>query len=192
MGTKVISLFSGAGGLDFGFEAAGFETVLALERDPTCCKTLRHNRSWAVLEADLLATPTSKVLAAASMQSGEPDVIIGGPPCQPFSKASYWVSGDSERLNDPRAKTLGAFMRVVEETRPRVFLLENVEGLTFADKDEGLRLLVRRIQAVNRKAGTNYFPVWKVINSADYGDACPTAGGWVCHRALADRVGCAW
>src|SRR5712692_2836731 len=109
MGTKVISLFSGAGGLDFGFEAAGFQTVLALEHDSMCCKTLRHNRSWPVLEADLLATPTAKILSAAGMRPGEPDAVIGGPPCQPFSKAGYWVNGDSERLDDPRAKTLGAF-----------------------------------------------------------------------------------
>ena len=75
------------------------------------------------------------------MKKGEVDLVCGGPPCQPFSKAGYWSRGDSLRLDDPRAHTLSAYMKVVEETLPNVFLLENVEGLAFAGKDEGLRLL---------------------------------------------------
>src|SRR5688572_2825600 len=87
---KSISLFAGVGGLDFGFEAAGFETAAAVEMDAVCCRTLRLNRSWPVIERDIHAVPSDELLRAAELQSGEADVLIGGPPCQPFSKSGYW------------------------------------------------------------------------------------------------------
>ena len=66
-GPKIISLFTGAGGIDYGFEAAGFDTAVALEMDSICCKTLRKNRSWPIIENDILITPTSKILAEAGL-----------------------------------------------------------------------------------------------------------------------------
>ncbi len=139
---KAISLFSGAGGIDYGLETAGFETAVAVERDHDCCETLRHNRRWPVIERDIFEVPTAEILETGDLQREEVDLLVGGPPCQPFSKAGYWSRGDSLRLDDPRANTLSAYLRVLEETLPRAFLLENVEGLAFAGKDEGLRLLM--------------------------------------------------
>src|SRR5690349_5776623 len=126
---KAISLFSGVGGLDFGFEAAGFETRVALDLDPVACATMRLNRNWAVLEGPISAIPTKAILDTAGLQAGEADVLIGGPPCQPFSKSGYWARGDASRLNDPRADTLGQYLRVLEDTLPKAFLIENVPGL---------------------------------------------------------------
>jgi DNA (cytosine-5)-methyltransferase 1 len=167
---KVISLFSGAGGLDYGFEAAGFDTAVALEMDHACCETLRANRpSWTVMETDILKISGKDVLKAAGLKRGEADVLIGGPPCQPFSKAGYWARGDALRLNDPRAATLAAYLRMLEETKPRAFLLENVEGLAYRGKDEGLRLILDEIQAINVRNGTKYTPVFQVVNAASYG-----------------------
>jgi len=161
MTLSVLSLFSGAGGLDFGFEAAGFETACAVEYDKWACKTLRANRSWEVIEADIHDVPSEKM--------GTADVLIGGPPCQPFSKSAYWALGDTKRLNDPRADTLSAFLRVLRDTKPRAFLLENVVGLTFKGKDEGFRLLESTVKKINGEIGTNYSFEWKVLNSADFG-----------------------
>ncbi|WP_141619592.1 DNA cytosine methyltransferase [Myxococcus sp. AB036A] len=167
---KVISLFSGAGGLDYGFEAAGFETAVALEMDHACCETLRENRpSWTVMETDILKVRGKDVLKAAGLKIGEADVLIGGPPCQPFSKAGYWARGDALRLSDPRAATLAAYLRMLEQTKPRAFLLENVEGLAYRGKDEGLRLLLDEIEAINGRIGTKYRPVFHVVNAASYG-----------------------
>lgn len=99
----------------------------------------------------------------------EPDLLVGGPPCQPFSKSAYWRSGDTKRLDDPRADTLTAYLRVLRDLRPRAFLLENVHGLAFSGKDEGLQLLRRTIEAINNETGTSYsFSVTK-LNAADYG-----------------------
>jgi len=161
----VISLFSGAGGLDLGFEAAGFDMVAAVEFDRDCCETLRANRpTWRVIERSIFDVPSAELSRA-----GDVDVLIGGPPCQPFSKSGYWLRGDVARLNDPRASTLAAYLRVLRDTTPRSFLLENVEGLTYRGKDEALRFLLDAIQGINRTQGTNYQPCIRVLNAADFG-----------------------
>jgi DNA (cytosine-5)-methyltransferase 1 len=166
---SVVSLFTGVGGLDYGFEAAGFETRVALEWDRQCCESLRASRPWPVIEADLLPTPTADILRVGGLRTRSVDMLIGGPPCQPFSKSGWWKSGDSLRLEDPRANTLAGYLRVLEDVRPKAFLLENVEGLAFGGKDEGLRLLLKAIKRINQTAGTRYEPVVITLNAADYG-----------------------
>src|SRR5258705_4074135 len=150
MKPSLISLYTGAGGLDYGFEAAGFRTSVAVEFDHDCCETLRANRKWNVVERSIFEVPTKEMLKTAGMKRGEIDVVIGGPPCQPFSKAGYWARGDSLRLSDPRASTLAAYLRVVEEALPHAFLLENVGGLAFSGKDDGLQMLLSGIQSINK------------------------------------------
>src|SRR5689334_7329522 len=139
---KAISLYTGVGGLDFGFEAAGFETAVAVELNSVACRTIRLNRKWAVLEGDIHSFSSTEILKAGRLLAGEAAVLIGGPPCQPFSKSSYWVNGDAKRLDDPRSSTLAAYLRVLRDARPKAFLLENVQGLAYKGKDEGLRFLL--------------------------------------------------
>lgn len=166
---KAISLYTGAGGLDYGFEAAGIDTAVALEMDRDCCETLRRNREWPVIERSISEVSTADLLEAAGAKPGKIDLVIGGPPCQPFSKSSYWASGDSRRLLDPRASTLGAFLRVVREALPHAFLLENVEGLGYRGKNEGLSLIERGVAAINRETGSRYRIHAQVLDAADYG-----------------------
>jgi DNA (cytosine-5)-methyltransferase 1 len=122
-----------------------------------------------VIEQSIFDVPTSEILERSGARVGEIDVVVGGPPCQPFSKAGYWARGDSLRLDDPRANTLSAYLRVIEEARPRALLLENVEGLAYDGKDDGLRLLLAGFDAINRKTRSNYRPVVAVLNAADFG-----------------------
>lgn len=164
-----ISLFTGAGGLDYGFEAAGFRTAVALEIDSRCCRTLRANRPWPVIEDDLASISTDTLLEKAGLGPEQADVLIGGPPCQPFSKSGFWAHGEARRLQDPRADTLSGYLRVLAEARPRAFLLENVEGLGFRGKDEGLQLIRTRLDEINREHGTRYAATVAVLNAADYG-----------------------
>jgi len=166
---KLISLFTGAGGLDLGFEAAGFHTSVAVEMDSNCCETIRANRDWGLIERNVHDVPSDELLEVAGLRPGEPDLLIGGPPCQPFSKSSYWVHGDSRRLDDPRANTLSAYLRILRDTKPRAFLLENVFGLAYKGKDEGLQFLLDATDEINRACGTNYQISWKVLQAADYG-----------------------
>lgn len=166
-----LSLFTGAGGLDLGFEAAGFQTRVAVEMDACAVTTIRENRDWQVIDKDIHsdAATSKKILSSARLSLGEADILIGGPPCQPFSKSGYWARGDALRLADPRASTLGAYLRVLEETLPRVYLLENVPGIAFSAKDEGVTLLRREIARINRERHTSYTFCAALLRAADYG-----------------------
>ncbi|HEY7067628.1 MAG TPA: DNA cytosine methyltransferase [Chloroflexota bacterium] len=165
----MISLFTGAGGLDYGFEAAGCETCIAVDIDADSCNTLRANRPWPVIAADIHSVSGRDLLSDGGLARGAVDILIGGPPCQPFSKSGYWANGDTRRLDDPRAGTLDAFMRVVAETVPEVFVLENVHGISYSGKEEGFALLSKLTQRINRSHSTQYTLAWQVLNSAEYG-----------------------
>ncbi len=166
---RVVSLYTGAGGMDFGFEAAGFETAVAVEMDHACCETLRANRTWPVIEKNIHDVTSDEILEAGEFKRGEVDLLIGGPPCQPFSKSGYWVNGDTKRLNDPRARTLHEYMRCVEDLLPKAFVLENVYGISYSGKEEGFTFLEREIARINKRQGTHYTISWRVINTAHYG-----------------------
>jgi|CXWL01.1.fsa_nt_gi DNA (cytosine-5)-methyltransferase 1 len=166
---KLISLYTGCGGLDLGFEAAGFETAVAVEMDSEAVATLRFNRGWPVIHRDIHAIPSSELLAVAGLRVGEADALIGGPPCQPFSKSGYWVSGETLRLDDSRAGTLGAYLRVLRDTLPRTFLLENVPGLAYQGKSEGLDLITGTLRKINQECGTHYNWAVAQLDAADYG-----------------------
>ncbi len=168
---RVLSLFSGAGGLDLGLETAGFDVALCVEIDADSRRTLSTNRpKWRLAEpGDVHALTPKQIMKQAKLARRELTLLAGGPPCQPFSKSGYWVSGDAKRLDDPRSSTLGAYLLILEETLPEVVLLENVKGLVYNKKDEGLALLKRELQQINARNGTRYDPVVVHLNAADYG-----------------------
>ncbi len=155
--------------MDYGFEAAGFETRVTLEIDADCCRTLRDSRAWPVMETDIFAVTPQQILQRAGLAPREAVLLVGGPPCQPFSKSGYWARGDTARLNDPRANTLAAYLDVVAYAQPAAFVLENVGGLAYAGKDEGLNHLLDRIHALNRSTGLNYRPQWKILKAVEHG-----------------------
>ena len=144
-----------------------------------CREVIRRNRKWKILEVessngsltgDLSQMSSREVLREAGLRKKELDVLIGGPPCQPFSKASLLgrrVIRDVPK--DPRAGTLHDFLRMIRDALPKVFLMENVPGLAFFRKNHGLNLLIREIRAINIKFGTKYRPIIQVINAADLG-----------------------
>lgn len=167
----ILSLFTGAGGLDLGLAAAGFEVRLCVEVDDDCRKTLATNRpEWLLSHpGDAHALSPKDALRQAGLRRGELTLLAGGPPCQPFSKSSYWARGDARRLADPRAATLVTYLDFVEAALPQIFLLENVKGLIFNGKDEGLQLLRQRLSRINKKHGVAYEPSVVSINCADFG-----------------------
>lgn len=168
---SALSLYSGAGGLDLGLEAAGFDVMLCVELDGDCRQTLKNNRpEWTLAEpGDVNQLDPSEVLRAAALCPGDLTLLAGGPPCQPFSKSGYWARGDARRLEDPRAATLRRFLDFVETALPSVVLLENVKGLVFNDKDEGLTLLEAGLRSINQRHGVSYQTSIIHLNCADYG-----------------------
>ncbi|UPW08808.1 DNA cytosine methyltransferase [Gordonia terrae] len=165
-----ISLFSGAGGLDLGAEQAGFDVRAAVERDRDAALTMEKNfpkLASPVIQKDILDTPTSDILRAAGLRKGQrPDLLVGGPPCTPFSKSGFWLEWKRSGL-DPDASLLQAYTRVLAESRPRAFVLENVYALTYNNRASrpALERLLREID----EAG--YDCNLKVLNAADYGVA---------------------
>lgn len=166
---NVISLYTGAGGLDAGFERAGYKSRVCIDIDVDSCKTLQANGYEGVINGDITEITSDRILEIAGLQKGEADILIGGPPCQPFSKSGYWVNGDTKRLNDPRANTLMEYMRVLEDCLPKAFLLENVAGLTYSGKDEGFQYLKNQLSEINKRQGTSYSLHYQKLNAADYG-----------------------
>lgn len=167
---KLVSLYSGAAGMDYGFEAAGFEIGAAVEMDRDSCASLVANRPrLPVLPKPIADVSSQRILEAANAETGEIALLIGGPPCQPFSKSAYWSSGDTRRLNDPRARTLNEYLRVVEDLLPEVFVLENVYGIGYAGKSEGLELIDRLTAQINRRRGTSYRISRRLLNAASFG-----------------------
>ena len=79
---NVISLYSGAGGLDYGFEEAGFTTAVAVEFDHDCCETLRQNRPWTVIERSIFDVPSDEILEKAKLDVREADVLNGTMPIE--------------------------------------------------------------------------------------------------------------
>ena len=140
---KVLSAFTGAGGLDLGLEAAGYHIMACLEIDPDARATIKANRSaWNVLEqGDVTKLARTLTPRDLNLRRFELDVLAGGPPCQPFSKAAQWAARAKKGMKDDRSDCVRSFFRLVKSFLPRVVLLENVEG--FARGNESARIFHR-------------------------------------------------
>jgi len=149
---KILSLFSGAGGLDLGFSQAGFEITWANEYDSSVYKTYRLNHPNTVLrEGSIVDVRESEIPDA--------DGIIGGPPCQPWS-----LAGAMKGFKDPRGEVIKEYLRFLKIVKPKFFVFENVAGLVSkAHKDSYLIL----IEHFKKTLGYNVFA--KLVNAHDYG-----------------------
>jgi DNA (cytosine-5)-methyltransferase 1 len=133
---KVLSLYSGAMGLDIGLEQTGsFDVLACVECVPIFCNTIRKNRdagrtsrkSLKVYETDIMALDPESVMHDLGLQKGELDLITGGPPCQTFS-----TTGKRRTVQDVRGTQLWQFLRFIEKIQPKMFVMENVRGLMSA------------------------------------------------------------
>lgn len=166
-----ISLFSGAGGLDFGLLTSGFSNRLCVEIDPVAQETLKANHpKWRrATPGDIHLLSPAEILKQAQISPKDLTLLAAGPPCQPFSKSGYWVSGDTNRLNDPRATTLKAYLALVEIALPEVLIIENVKGISYAGKKEAIDLLLYELKKINKAKKVKYTPHIITMNALDYG-----------------------
>jgi DNA (cytosine-5)-methyltransferase 1 len=144
-----VSLYSGAGGLDLGFAAAGFELLYANDIDAWAVETYNRNIGSHAICGDVLELPLPDV---------RPDVLIGGPPCQGFS-----VIGRM-RDDDPRSQHVFHFLNAVEQLEPRTFVMENVKALGASTRWAQLRQAL-----VARAEELDYRTRLVILNATDYG-----------------------
>lgn len=122
---KFISLFSGAMGLDLGLEMAGFNCAVCVENNADAVKTIKFNKpTLPVFDCSIVDVTGQEVIEAGGFGDEDVPLVVGGPPCQAFS-----VFGNRLGLEDARGQMLFEFVRMVAETNPKVFLMENVRGL---------------------------------------------------------------
>ena len=119
-----IDLFCGCGGFSYGFQQAGFDIALGIDMWKDATVTYKHNFPNAcVINEDITNITSKDILKKLNMKSDDIDIIIGGPPCQGFS-----VSG-KRMIDDPRNRLYKSFVGLVNEIKPKVFVMENVPGL---------------------------------------------------------------
>ncbi len=150
--------------MDSGFLAAGFDVRLALEIDPSCCETLRHNLAHTkVINADINKVTAAEICAWSKLEPGEIDCVFGGPPCQSFS-----LAGKREGLNDERGLLVFRFIDLVRELRPKAFIMENVKGMVNWQDGIVLKEIERMFEAP-LPTGETYKVQHSVLNAADFG-----------------------
>lgn len=168
--TKLLSVFTGLGGLDLGLEAAGFAQVGYLEIDGRARESLARNRpAWQPLSPhDVTGAAKSLTPESFGFERGELGILAGGPPCQPFSKAAQWSHRAMRGLRDPRARCLSGMMGLMRLFLPRVLVIENVEGFV-RGQVSALPTISRHLRQINRQSGTKYELQFALVDTADYG-----------------------
>lgn len=148
---KIVSLFSGAGGLDLGFHKVGFETIWANEFDPTIWETFEHNFPKTKLDRRSIVNINS---------SDIPDCvgIIGGPPCQSWSEA-----GAGRGIKDKRGQLFFEYIRILKEKEPLFFLAENVSGILLPKHKDAFNSILNDFKSLD------YNIAYFLLNANDYG-----------------------
>ena len=151
---KLISLFSGCGGLDLGFERAGFDIPVANEFDPSIWQTFKINHPKSQLVTEDIRN------LSADLFPNDVDGIIGGPPCQSWSEA-----GAQRGIDDSRGKLFFDYIRILNAKQPKFFLAENVSGMLANRHSEAVKSIVEMF----KRCG--YELTIKLVNAKDYGVA---------------------
>jgi DNA (cytosine-5)-methyltransferase 1 len=186
-GIPVIDLFAGAGGLSLGAAEAGCDVRLSVDKDEVSCRTVEANPEFLGGEvecADVTELSGADLRRAAGLEAADPLVVIGGAPCQPFSKAAYWVEAGEEAAYrrarasggaaekpaplefprpDDRRTLVEEFWRLVEESGADGFVFENVRSITHPRNKPVLEALERTAR------GCGYKVTFVSTNAVEHG-----------------------
>jgi DNA (cytosine-5)-methyltransferase 1 len=165
-GTQGLSFFSGGGGLDIGAQMAGIKVLTSLDFEKDAIATLKANKFFAHTEHrldDIRNVKASDFAEILRRNNPEKLVLLGGPPCQPFSKAGYWKTL-SQRLgpDDPR-NMIGSYLGIIDEIKPDGFILENVESILHPHNRQAVEDLANALEQMN------YNYVLVKANACDFG-----------------------
>lgn len=161
MSKNVVDLFAGAGGLSYGFESAGFNIIAGIDKEENFIEAFdnSHQDSKAIV-ADLSEESVSRLLKSKGISNEDVDIIIGGPPCKGFSTV-----GDREH-SDERNKLVREFAHAINDLNPKLFLMENVTGLTSMEDQHG-NLVINELEKLFNKYDYNI--KYKILKGTDYG-----------------------
>lgn len=164
---KAISLFSGAGGLDIGSFMAGVPVAFSIDIEKDCIETMKmneHFHSTTAICGDLSSFSSEDIKIMSGINKNESFIVIGGAPCQPFSKNGYWVTNNVRKgIDDPRAELVNEFLRVVTDLSPDGFVFENVESLLHPSN----KIIVESFIEIIEKYGYRYEII--KANALEYG-----------------------
>ena len=130
--TQAISFFSGAGGLDIGTQLAGIKVISSLDFDKDSVATMQSNKFFSNsihLHKDIKDIKGSEYKTIIKTNNPEKLILVGGPPCQPFSKAGYWQTHENRLGADDPRNMIGNYLRLISDLKPNGFVLENVESI---------------------------------------------------------------
>lgn len=157
---KVVSIYSGAGGIDIGFHNAGFLNVYSTDYWRSACDTLKKNKVSQNVECkDIRNIDFSFILKKYTSI----DCVIGGPPCPAYSKSRFYLKQKKRAMEDENSYTLKEYFRAVKELSPKVFFFENVFGFIYKPHRDAFTYL----ESTANKLG--YIISFKVINCANFG-----------------------
>ena len=170
-GPTVLSLFTGAGGLDLGLEAAGMRCIGTVESDRDARATVAGQRPEWTRRAWTDVEEAARSLTREALEVGSRglDVLAGAPPCQPYSKAADATSRGPRGVCDPRSvPLLQAWLGLVERLTPRALVLENVRAFTRGPQSAA-PLLRAGLEEIRRRTGVGYRWSEAVLHAEDYG-----------------------
>lgn len=171
----VVSLFTGAGGLDLGLEESGYHTAVCVEYDADCRETLRYNRpEWKLFEentkqskgktlqripGDIRDIGVDELLKYSGLKKGDTALVVGGAPCQPFSNIGKKLGKNDEKNGDLFLE----FVRMVKGVDPEAFIFENVVGITQDKHSDVINYMIEKFK------GLGYGISYTILNAANYG-----------------------
>lgn len=163
---QAISFFSGCGGLDIGTQMAGARIISTLDFEPATVETVKANDFFRFAEhkCDDIRNVSGKDYSSL-IRSSNPDklIIVGGPPCQPFSKAGYWITNEKRKAVGDERNMVGEYLRIIDEIRPDGFLLENVESILHPTNKAAVEYIEEKITRMG------YHFVRVLANALEYG-----------------------
>ena len=152
MSLKVVSLFSGGGGLDIGFKSAGYDIIWAIDNNANAAATYKENIGEHIVCADITQIDINQIPKA--------DIVIGGPPCQSFSLAG------NRHVEDARGQLVWKYIQIIDHIKPKAFVFENVTGLLSA-KNSKKEKIIDLLKAAFEQIVSSI--TLQVLNAADYG-----------------------
>lgn len=163
---QAISFFSGAGGLDIGTQLAGVKVLSSLDFFEDSVETLKKNTFFndtKHLHEDINNISGKNYSSLLKQNNPEKLILVGGPPCQPFSKAGYWITNEKRKANDDPRNMIVPYFRLIEEIKPDGFVLENVESILHPSNKPAVDTIISNIE----RLGYNYSLL--KVNASDYG-----------------------